>query len=772
MAEVTLHETTSKYQTMDWNPRRDAISTFVNDEDAANLTNDSELVDIARNPCSSIKSIYFAPSPSGPSVLPDDFTTAISYKSKRHQRVSPGMETLLKIDYELSPLQYQYSEIIGKARALDLSGFGLDISSRHRSDMFSQSILSSSASDYFPDHMFSREAATSIRNVENLALVDKTTSPFASFSMVGKSAPARKGSYTNCLYETGSNLSRRQEALDLASRDTSCSLEKFDRRVGSSASYLPTTDIHASQGKTVLCERSCDQCVSNSSIQLDKLNTTKEKDVSARQTLSWSVHGAISASSSSLLRRTTEQHDSCQQFLEKFVARQSNVQISNDKMQEQRPMSESSLDVSHQWEQTPLTTSNYTSKSTIVKVIDNSWHVDDDEQARKERLNEHFEILSDNQHSMAVQTMREGAASSERVTRNDQISSPFELDLIERAVDRQIPRAISASSCAPQIRVVSVNTKFRATVEKCYTSRAVSPIQSSRIMKDAVTTSMTRSPSNVILAARVSSVFIREVRANSSTEMVQTESPSGRSLVNANKRDDINISKRSFSVQKIDSRVKSSSEFAGRDDEVDSTMAGRKRARHLHVPETKERITIVPIVLTDGQPEPPKMADVDFAVPRYSDKTDKAPNLSYKIIPFDARKSQKNRSRSDSGDETSHHGIAKPACLSQETTKEKLAHGASIRRIQHSRGLYTRENYAPSTNLMKVSKRSIQVTTSRKAREYRELTERSKQRSVKAIPGMRSSPEDFLCDTWLVGRGARALFKRAFRERGTLAKKR
>jgi hypothetical protein len=37
---------------------------------------------------------------------------------------------------------------------------------------------------------------------------------------------------------------------------------------------------------------------------------------------------------------------------------------------------------------------------------------------------------------------------------------------------------------------------------------------------------------------------------------------------------------------------------------------------------------------------------------------------------------------------------------------------------------------------------------------------------------MRSSPEDFLCDTWLVGRGARALFKRAFRERGTLAKKR
>jgi len=770
MAEMTLHETTSKYDTMNWDPYRDAIPTFVDDEDAANLTNDGELIDIARNPCSSIKSIYFAPTPSGPSVLPDDPTTAVSYKSKRHQCVSSGMETLMKIDYELSPLQYQYSEIIGKARALDLSGFGLDISSRYRSDMFSQS-MSSSTSDYFPDRGFSREAAASIRNAENPTLVDKTTSPFASFSMVGKSAPTREDSYTNCLYETGSRLSRRQEALDPASRDTSRSLEKFDHRVSSSASYLPTTSIHASQGKTALCERSCDQCISNSSIQLrHKLNAAKQKDISARQTLSWSVQGGISANSSKLFRETMKQHDSCQQFPEKIVARQSNLQISSNKMQKQRPpMSENNLDVSHQWEETPLTTccsSNYTSKSTIVKVIDNSWRIDGDEQIRKKRLNEHFGILSGNQQSMAVQTMREDTAPSEHVTRNDQISSPFELELIECAVDQQIPRAISVSSCAPQIRVVSVNTKFRATVEKCYTSRAVSPIQSSRMMKDTVPTSMTRSPSNVILTARVSSVFIREVRANSSTEMVQTESPSGISLINASKRDDINISKRSFSVQKIDSRLKSSSEFAGRDE--DST--GYKRARHLHLPETKERITIVPIVLTDGLPEPPKLADVDFAVPRYGDKA--TPNLNYQIIPFDARKSQRNRSRSDSGDETSHHAMAKPACLSQETAKEKLTNGASIRRSHHSRCLYTRENYAPSTNLMRVSKRSIQMTTSRKAREYRELTERPKQRSVKAISGMRSSPEDFLCDTWLVGRGARALFKRAFRERGTLAKKR
>jgi len=411
-------------------------------------------------------------------------------------------------------------------------------------------------------------------------------------------------------------------------------------------------------------------------------------------------------------------------------------------------MSENSLDGFRQWEETPLPgttccSSNYTSKSTIVKVIDNSWHIDKNEQAGTKQSNENFRILSSDQHSTAVQTMCEDAAApSERITKEDRISSPFELELIERAVDRQIPRAISSSSCAPQIHVVSVNTKFRATVEKRYTSRAVSPIQSFRT-RDVAPTSMSRSASNVILAARVSSVFIREVRANSSTEVVRAESPSGMSLINASKRDDVNISKRSFSVQKVDTRLKNSSKIIGQD-EADSTMTECKRAQHFCLPETKERITIVPIVLTDGVPEPPKMADVDFAIPRYSDKT--ASNLSYQIIPF-ARKSRRSRSPSDSGDETSRHGMTKPACLSEETTREKLANGGSVRRIHHSRGLYPRENYAPSTNLMRVSKRSTQMANSGKVREYRELTERPKQRSVKAIPGMRSSPEDFLCDT-------------------------
>ncbi|EZA62122.1 hypothetical protein X777_05449 [Ooceraea biroi] len=768
VAEVTLRETRSNYHTMDWDSRRGAIPTFVNDEGAANLTNDGDLVDVARNPCSSIKSAYFAPNPSDPSILPDDSTTTTSsYKSKRHQRVSSGMETLLKIDYELSPLQYQYSQIIGKARALSLSSadFDLDVCCHlDQSDVFGQSVLSPNLSNYFLDQAFSREAASSICNKENRpGLVDKA-SPLASFSVVGKPAP-REGSRTNCLYENDS--SRRQEALDFASHDPSRALENFNdlgspSPVGHSAFYLPTTNIHASRGETVLRERSCNECVSDNSFRLHcKSNSAIERDASARQ--GWSVHRRTNASPSRVLRRM--EYDSHHRYLEKTVE-YPRVSGNNFEIRKQRAsMSENGLDRSRQWNSSHLTcrSSNYTSKSTIVKVIDNTWRNHDNEQATNKRSNERFGIPSSDQNSTAMQKMsttcggnhKSAPSEAECVTKDDRISSPFRLQPIERGVgpDRQISHTISASVCAPQIRVVSVNTEFRATVEKRYTNRAVSPIQNSH-SRDEVSTSMTmttmtRSLSNVILAGSMSNVFIQEVRANSSTEVLRAESSPEMSLIDANKRDDIVTSKRSFTVQKIDSQLESSSPRSSEseEDEADSTMAGCRRVQHLRLPEAKERITIVPIVLTDGIPDPPKTADINFAIPRYVDKV--APKLSYQIIPFNMRKSQKMRSPSDSDDETPQHRIARPACLSRELTKEKSASRTPVCSINHD-DLYMGKDYAPSTNsVMKNSWQSIRGTASnaRKVQEHRQLIERPKQRIVRAIPGMRSSPEDFLCDT-------------------------
>lgn len=766
MAEVTLRETTSNYHRMERDSHRGATPTFVNDEGAANLTNDSDLVNVARNPCSSIKSVYFAPNPSNPSIVPDDSAVADPCRFKRHRRVSSGMETLLKIDYELSPLQYQYSRIIGKARALGLSNASLDfdISCHLEQEMpnaFGPSILSPSISNYFLDQASSQEATTSIRKTENRSdFADKTTSPFASFSMVGKPT-LREASRTNWLYENGPSC--RQEAVNFASRDLSRTLENFNDlgfpgRVGHSTSYLPTNNIHASQEETVLRERSRYECISDNSFQPHcEANTATERD--ARQARS--VYGRTGASPSRVLRRM--EYNSHHRYLEGTVE---NSRISNNNFAKARKqgasISGNGLDHSRQWNgsRTTCRSSSYTSKSTIVELIDNNWRVGDNEQATDKRSNEHFAILSSDQNPTTMQTMfttcgdnRHKSASNEaeRVVKDDRIFSTFGLARSEHGIgtDRQIPRVISASVCPSQIHVVSVNTEFCATVEKRYTSRAVSPIRDLRTTDVATSTTvttmttMTRSPSNVILAARVSSVFIREIHTSSSTEVLQSESPSEISLIDVEEREDatdnVVTSKRTFSIQRFDSRLESSSKVSdSEEDEINLIRVGCRRMQHLH--QAKKELTIVPI-------ERRKSTNVNFAVPRYVDKASK---INYHAVPSSARKSRKIRSPSDSGNEMSQCRIAKPACSSDESSNEKPASRTSIRRINHDDNLYAREDHSPSTRcVMKNSRRSTCTATlkTKKAREQHELTEGAKQRIVKAIPGIRSSPEDFLCDT-------------------------
>lgn len=347
---------------------------------------------------------------------------------------------------------------------------------------------------------------------------------------------------------------------------------------------------------------------------------------------------------------------------------------------------------------------------------------------------------------------------------------------------RQISRAISTSGCAPQIRVVSVNTEFCTTVEKrCYTSRAVSPVRD-LCTRDAMaaSTSMTRSSNNVILATRMSSVFIQQVHKNaSSTEVVRaTELLSSSPVISPEiqpdeKRDGKIVSKRTFSLRNVDCRLEDYSLSRFRDgseeekDEADArrmSPSGSKHAQRRHVqrPEAKERITIVPIVLTDGVAERPKTADVNFAIPRFVEKL--APELSYEIVPFGAsRKSRRMRSLSDGngGNETrSRHRTAKPTCSSDKLADEESSAVVGgivprppvvvVDRVDESRARESNNVVTPTTSVAKSSRRSDARRARGKCEHRRErepTTEKSRRRIVKTIPGMRSSPEDFLCDT-------------------------
>lgn len=720
VAEVTFHETKNNCSTINWDPHQDAISTSVNDEGAANVTNDDDLVDVARNPYSSIKSVYFPANFSDPLALPYD-----SRKSKRHQRVSTDVETLLKIDHELGPLRYQYSEIIGKARALGLSatGFDLDISYRlDRPDTFGQSVLSPSVSDYFFDRGQTHLQHAISSGIENRsALVDKTP-PSSTFSMVGKPTP--RGSRTSWLNENGS--SRRQEALNFAIRDPR-TLENFDglrsfSRVRNSISYFPTTNSHTFQRENVLDDRSRNECVSNSNFQPYR----KSKAVIERTTSAWDgsfARGTVNTNSSNVLSRT--EYNS-HRYL-------------NQTVEDSRTSINNSFEIRRQ-----------KSSVAIMKVIDNNWPTVDEGTANK-RLNEHSEIPSGDQNSMVVETEFASRSSNyhksnlpetERVAKEDRISSPLALKLIDPGTDPdcEILQAVSASACSPQIHVISVNTEFRTTVEKRYLNRAVSPIEHPRLEIASKT-----SPSNVLLAAKVSSIFVQQVRADSSKEVAKIESSTKICSINANKRDALADapSKRDFCVQKVDSRpaaenLSRSSDFEKND--VDLTPTEFRKAQYLRLPKTKEKITIVPIVLTDGILESSRTANVNFAIPRYAIKT--VPKLNYQIAPFDARKFRETSSSLIRDNEKYRRDI--------EELAGKKHWRASRTSVSHAnRHLYAEEDYPPSTttSVTENPKRSITTSYARVVRKVRENRESGRQRVAKTIPGMRSTPEDFLCET-------------------------
>ncbi|KMQ96356.1 phosphoribosylaminoimidazolecarboxamide formyltransferase [Lasius niger] len=717
-----------KSEISNWDSYRDAIPTFVN-ESVANLTNDGDLVDVARNSYSSIKSIYFPPNPSDPSALPNDFA-----KSRKHQRISTDVEALLKIDYELSPLRYQYSEIIGKTRALGLSGAGFDLGISCRLDQpdrFDQSVLSPNESNYLLDcdQTFLRRAATNC-NFENRSGLVDNTSPSPTFSVVGKPAPT--GSHISCLNENSSN--RRQKALSFAIRDLSRTAEslnglRFCNPVRKSASYLPATNNYASQEekcirhKNVLGERSCDECISNNNSQLYRKPNAVKGTISAWD--GWSVHERVNTSPSNVLCRT--EYNS-HRYLNRTVE---NSRTSGNNFFEVRKQ-----------------------ESSVFIMIDDNWPIVHEETTNK-RLKEHFEVLPDDQNSMMVQSefatrnsnhRKNILPETESVVKNDRISSTFESKLIDHCIgrDRQISRAVSASTCASQVGV-NLNTKVCTTVEKHYTSRAVSPIRNFL---------STTSPNNMLVTASVSSIFMQQVHADFTTEVVKIEPPSKIRSVEINKKNDAAVatSKRDFCVQKIDSQrdnAENLSRFSDFEKDQADLMTEHKKAQHLRlsksIADAKEKITIVPIVLTDGVSQSPRIADVDFAVPRYINKM--VPQLNYQIVPFEARKSRRMPSSSNRDNEISRRNVADSVCLNDKlrAVNEKCwrMHRTSVSRASHN-SLYTQEEYAPS-NVVRSSKRSTRVTTSNarvgeKMREY--------YKSVpKAIPGMRSSPEDFLCET-------------------------
>ena len=82
-----------------------------------------DLIDIAKNPNPSIKSIYFPPSPEDSQLTSNLGSVAVESRTNRQlPQKSSYLDALSRIDNELGPLQTKYSELAGKFRALNPYG--------------------------------------------------------------------------------------------------------------------------------------------------------------------------------------------------------------------------------------------------------------------------------------------------------------------------------------------------------------------------------------------------------------------------------------------------------------------------------------------------------------------------------------------------------------------------------------------------------------------------------------------------------------------------
>lgn len=799
--EVTLHGTKNDRRAAGRLSCPDAATTSVNDARAAELTNDGGLVDVAGNTCCSpVESVYFPPNPPGRPIR----LANLAGRSKRRARVFADVEVLLKIARELDPLRYQYSEIIGKIRALGLSDASLlDLDKRldraDRRARFGRSALSLNAPGYFLDRKNEsvfRRAAASSRGLDDEygRLVGKTPPPTPTFSMVGKPdaiGTTRAGR---------PNEDGVQEALNPARRDSSRALERFDSlrasgRLGNSASYLPATDSRASYGKDVPggfgeLHRSRDERVFDSRHYREP-SATIGRDTRVRTDRA--AYGAIQTHPSDVLRKT--ERDMRYQYL----GQMENSRISSDNVFDVEgrkcSASSSSLDRSQRLDATPRTacrSDRHTSKFTIVEVMHDKWRTVAEETMSERSHHGCIGVLSSDPNPPIIgMKLASGSTlaghrpswSSTEIIGDDRLPPARELESIDQET--------RATTRASQIRVVSVNAEFHATVEKRYISRAVSPIRDRRA-RDATIASP--SPSNVLLARMSSSVFVQRVRADSArTEVSRVTSAREIRSADVNERrdaaDEVN-ERDDADARNVDSRPaaegpsklpgsmeeRREEETGGDEDKNENTCRtmreSRRRTRCLGLPRAtgEEIITIVPAILADGVSESsPRIVGGDhLAIPwscESGDVTPPPPQSVCRIEPpsFRARKSHGIRAvdsalRADN--ETFERAVAVPralACLTEEVSADGKRRRADSGGTSASRvPLCTdRRDCSPLTTTRN-TKRPIRVAaasancaggaeTSRECGAMRAEPRAGVAR--RAIPGMRSSPEDFLCDT-------------------------
>lgn len=703
-----------------------------------------DLIDIAENPQPSIKSFYFPPNPQEKENS--------STQAKIQPRVMKDLEALLRIDGELSPLQHKLNEITGKFRALNLTVPPL-LSQGHYSSWGTPSPNMSSYYLHRTD-TFGRDS-----NINNV------------IHFVGKKIPncTMTGNFSREVGATDHLDNRWFHPLGTESVPLNRNSVSVNKTFSKCASVVP---------ENLYPSRCPSKAVSNVTSnwlleENDSCVTVRNSYVQFEGRINKDPSGSLipSVSSSCYKNRIGYQSPRTPYYSNELEAGGYSSSYRKQSLIRSSPGSQ------------PLSNISTDTMSASSRPID-----------RTNFLNIRYQDVKSRtpKHTSRVMVSDESACTSRYA----------EKEFGKKSVSNNLTESSYApsTSTAPEVRVISMNTELCATVEKHYTGRIVGGANSSFREVTSPCQDFTKEqkllnndnsfyhpPEESVLPLMIigssgsnKTRYVNYTRVNSQTSLIISKKDqsiettdlgkaqnavthSSTHLITKKKnfggeikkiRDmDVQCSGFNLTYRQKEIVLRQSMESLLRPSESEDSgtfKSNSDKTRNIQIPNTGEKVVIVPIRFIDGVPEPPKVPLFKFTKSKCY-----LPRTNNRMANLGGRASTLTHSSLLS--DTSVESLAMETYLGNKLiNRDHWNSGLSVSCVSRDASSMHSKHPSQLSSTMKTLSEQYQRTGKSKrhgstisgnTRASRSCAESTKQRAKKVIRGMSSSPEDFLYDT-------------------------
>ncbi|CAK9817728.1 hypothetical protein ANTPLA_LOCUS9438 [Anthophora plagiata] len=316
-------------------------------------------------------------------------------------------------------------------------------------------------------------------------------------------------------------------------------------------------------------------------------------------------------------------------------------------------------------------------------------------------------------------------------------------------------RNTSTTSTIPQVRMISINT----TLEKRSNDRILPSVNSyfeevgtndqasKRNSNSSLNCAQGQSVSSSLMAIKSrggsKTRYVNFTRVDSRTSLIATKKnqdvmTSNLDCTQKKKLQDLEVQCSDLNVKchRKDVMIQKSWENLSRSivSMASNNSVSRRSLKSVKVTKTDEKVIVVPISFTDGVPKPPKVPVFHFARSKCH-----LPKVSHHVVKLNKRSSSITQNSVFSGGST-----VESTYLSQKLTNRNS--GMSVSCVS---GAGSSLRYRNASLLSHTAKTMSDFHHSRGKHSYasRAHSEPTKRSAKKVLHGMRSSPEDFLCET-------------------------